>query len=61
MDRCLDFDPKIHAYWFVMAQLTARNEFKGKVVIQPGQLNEFKCLLQAVEEFFNVSSARKDV
>ncbi|VDL60265.1 unnamed protein product [Hymenolepis diminuta] len=56
MDRCLDFDPKIHAYWFVMAQLTARNEFKGKFDIQPGQLNEFKCLLQAVEECFNLDA-----
>ncbi|KAM3180450.1 hypothetical protein ACTXT7_016253 [Hymenolepis weldensis] len=56
MDRCLDFDPKIHAYWFVMAQLTARNEFKGKVDIQPGQLDEFKCLLQAVEECFNLDA-----
>nr|CDS32467.1 tetratricopeptide repeat protein 37 [Hymenolepis microstoma] len=56
MDRCLDFDPKVHPYWFVMAQIIARGAIIDEGDTKPGQLDEFKCLLKAAEEGFNLDA-----
>ncbi|KAM7538384.1 hypothetical protein Aperf_G00000067765 [Anoplocephala perfoliata] len=51
LNQCLDFEPKIHGYWFVMAQLAAIDAQKPQSS-QFGQPNQLQCLMQAVEEGF---------